>query len=267
MRTALGLLAALVLTTGCHGQATHGSSTSAKMSEVAVVIPIAPGKTQAWQDALADLVGPRYAEYESSRRRFGLTSQTTFLQRTPMGDLALIHMTGPDVHASFHAMSQSQEPWDVAWRKMTLDLHGVDFAEGDRVFPQVTPAWSMQAGDLSGTVQLLFAAPLTKEALETFPALTREIMGARNADYVRARTRIGVRREAVFVESTSVGNAVVFAWQAADPVASLHALAASTEPFDVWLREKAQVAHPVPLEMLTDIAAENRLIARYPRRP
>src|SRR4029078_10381450 len=110
---------------GCHGHGhgAHSESASADaqpqapLTEVGIAIPIAPGKTEAWRTAIQELTGPRYAEHESSRQRFGLTSQTTFLQWPPMGDFAVIHLAGPDFHASFHAMSHSPDRWDVQWRE------------------------------------------------------------------------------------------------------------------------------------------------------
>lgn len=271
MRTALGLTA-IAIFTACHGGHGHGSgqgseparASAAPVAELGIAVPIAPGKTVAWQAALEELLGPRYAEYEASRRRYGLTSQTTFLQHTPMGDFALIHLTGPDVHASFHAMSSSQDPWDVKWRELTLDLHGMDFARGERVFPKVEAVYTMESGDASGARPFMFLAPLDRDALARFRALSREVMGARHGAYVRARTQIGVRREAVFLESTPQGDAAVFYWLADDPVESLRLLAASTDPFDVWLRGEAGSLHPIGLDMIASIASSNALVAQYP---
>ena len=62
-------------------QEAQGSS----ISELSVVMPIAAGKTEAWRTALVDLLGAKYSEYDASRRRWGVVSQITFLQKTPMG--------------------------------------------------------------------------------------------------------------------------------------------------------------------------------------
>jgi alpha-beta hydrolase superfamily lysophospholipase len=90
-------------------------------------------------------------------------------------------------------------------------------------------------------------------------------MGARQADYVRARTAIGVRREAVFLESTSMGDAIVVYWLADDPIATLEQLAVSSDPFDRWLRREIEQLHPIPLEAIVTIASRNTLIAQYPK--
>lgn len=268
------LTAALVLASACthDREGGHGTRRSQPptgdgpvMTEVAIAIPIAPGKTEAWQRALEDLLGPRYDEYDTSRRRYGLTSQTTFLQKTPMGDFALIHLTGPDVHASFHQMSASQDPWDVAWREMTLDLHGMDFARGEAVFPEVTLAFSMESSDSTGSTPFMFLAPLTKDGAAEIRAVAAELMGDRHDEYLAARRAIGVQREAVFLESTAMGDALVFYWLASDPQASLEKLMVSSDPLDEWLRSKANAVHPVAVDALVNTASANTLVAQYPR--
>lgn len=275
MTHSFALFALIVALPACHG-GHHGAGhtpdpaiTNARanpVTEIGIAVPLAPGKTAAWQSALEELLGSRYAEYESSRKRFGLTSQTTFLQKTPMGDFALIHLTGPDVHASFHAMSSSKDTWDVKWRELTLDLHGMDFAKGERVLPKVEPAYSMETGDASNAKPFMFLAPLAPDGVARVRALAADLMGSKHDDYVRARRRIGVRREAVFLESTPAGDAAVFYWLADDPIASMNQLAASTDAFDVSLRAEATRAHPIELDMLASIASQNTLIATYPAR-
>ncbi len=266
MTHSLAVLAVILALPACHDGHGHDHAVAppAPITELGIAVPIAPGKTAAWQAALVDLTGPRYAEYESSRRRFGLTSQTTFLQSTPMGDFALIHLTGPDVHASFHAMSSSHDAWDVKWRELTLDLHGMDFAKGERVMPKVAPAFSMESGDSAHAKPFMFLAPLAPGAADRIRAMTADVTGARHADYVRARSAIGVRREAVFLESTAMGDAIIVYWLADDPTASLAQLAASTDPFDRWLRDEVAPLHPIPLDTITTIASRNTLVGQYP---
>jgi hypothetical protein len=282
MRSLIALTTVLALVSACHGG--HGpgqASTTLRapyaspgdnrqkeghpiVSELAIAVPIAPGKTEAWRQALENLVGPQYHDYDVSRRRYGLTSQTTFVQRTPMGDFALIHLTGPNVRQAFHAMSSSQDPWDVEWRKLTLNLHGIDFAKGTQVFPRVEPLYSMDAGDLAGAKPFMFIAPVRHEAIDALRELTREVMESRRDEYERARARIGVRREAVFLESADWGDAVVYYWLADDPETSLRAFGVPSDPFESWLRAKESAAYAVPIDTLTTIASKNALIAQYP---
>lgn len=263
------LISAALVSAGCDhmhpesqvGQAGHGRP----MTEAAVAMPISPGQTGAWQAALTDLIGPRYAEYDESRRRYGLDSQTTFLQRTPMGDFALVHMTGRDVVESFHRMSQSKDPWDQQWRQLTHTLHGVDFAKENSARPAVEAGFSMQSGDQANTRPFMFMAPLGPGRADEFRALARTLMGERHAEYLQSRERIGVRREASFLQSTPMGDAVIFYWQAENPQASLARLKDSSAPFDRWLQQTARGVHPVSLETLAATASGNQLVARYPK--
>lgn len=272
------ILVALTITTASvaachHGGHRHGGPLAAAhhtpaagpLTEAAIAIPIRAGKTDTWRAKLAELTGPRYDEYQASRTRYGLTSQTTYLQSTPMGDFALIHLTGPDVRASFHRMSSSQDPWDVTWREMTLDLHGLDFARDEARLPTVEPAFSTGDEVATETPPFLFVVPLDPSRVAEFWTIAAELNGPRRAAYADARHQLGVRREVAFLETSNLGAAVVFAWVADDPQASLRQLAASTEPFDRWLASATQQLHPVAPAALTATIAANQRVGQFPR--
>src|SRR6185503_12633263 len=125
-----------------------------------------------------------------------------------------------------------------------------------RVVPKVAYAYSTGDDDAAGE-PFMFLAPLGPDGADRVRAIAAEVMGPRHADYVAARARIGVHREAVFLESTPIGDAAVLFWRADDPQASLRALAASDDPFDQWLRDQAASAHPIDLAMIADIASRN----------
>ena len=252
MRTTILLL----LATAC----SHPAPPKPPLTEAAIAVPIRAGKTADWENALHQLTGPRYAEYEASRTRYGLTSQVTFVQQTPMGDFALIHLTGADVRHSFHAMSTSQDPWDVEWRKMTQDLHGMDFAK--TAPPDVQPLFSTSDVEPARGEMFMFLAPVTDVA--GLQRVAAELRGPRHDAYVAARERLGIHREAAFLETTAAGDAIVVYWRADDPVASLKALAASQDPLDAWLAAQATRVHPLPLDQLVGIASHNQLVGRYP---
>jgi hypothetical protein len=249
------LVIAIAALAACHSPMHHQSP----LAEAAIAVPIQPGQTDAWQRALEDLTGPRYDEYRTSRARFGLTSQTTFVQKTPMGDFALIHLTGPDVHASFHAMSTSQDPWDVEWRNLTRGLHGVDFATADP--PRVELAFET-GPDVAGPT-FMFVAPISDP--EQVRELGRTLMGDKHADYVASRARLGVTREAAFLEHTAAGDGLVVFWRCRDPQAALAKMSAATDPFDRWLADVAARVHPLPLEALAATISANKLVAQFPK--
>ena len=270
MRTALSTLfatASLASLAGCHHDGhSHASAPStasaSPVTEVGLAIPIRAGQTEAWRRAIVELTGPRYDEYEASRRRMGITSQTTFLQQTPMGDFAVIHLTGPDVHQTFRAMAESQDPWDVSWRRLTENLHGFDFGKGEAVAPKVELAFSTSSADAGASAKpYMFIVPVVD--LGAFRALAADLGGRKREAYERSRARIGVQREAAFLETTAAGSVVVVYWRAAEPAASLAKLGASDDAFDRWLLAAAGGVHGMNLDTLPIRA--NPLVGQYPK--
>ncbi|HEY6036255.1 MAG TPA: hypothetical protein VIV58_18390, partial [Kofleriaceae bacterium] len=153
------------------------------------------------------------------------------------------------------------DPWDVKWRAMTQSLHGVDFAQGERVMPKLEPLFAM---DGSGGTQFMFMAPLGGDGAARLQTLARELATTKHSDYTRARQALGIHREAVFLERTARGDAVVFYWLADDPVASLRAFAVSQDPFDAWLRDQLAGVHPISADAIVQIASANTLVGQYP---
>jgi hypothetical protein len=234
-----------------------------KLTEAAVAMPIAEGETDDWRALLEDLVGPRYDEYASSRERFGITSQTTFLQQTPMGDFAIIHLTGPDLNDSIHRMSQSTDPWDLEWREITSSLHGVDFNDEDELNPGVEALFSM-GSPTPDSLPFAFLIPIVPGAADGLREIAQEIAGDQREAYAAAREAAGIDQEQVYLQQTAIGDALVVYWRAEDPGSSLQAVLGSEEPFDTWFRPPMDTYHALPLEDLVSIVSNNEEIARYP---
>ncbi len=95
------------------------------MAMMAMAIPILPGKLDEWRQFAADLMGPRRAEYEASRRRLGVREHT-FLQHTPMGDLLIIVLEGENPAAWVAAMATSTDPFSQWAAEKGKEIHGID---------------------------------------------------------------------------------------------------------------------------------------------
>lgn len=163
-----------------------------------------------------------------------------------MGDFAVIHLSGIDVGKSLHAMSASQDPWDVAWRDLTRSLHGIDFAQGEAVRPRIEKLYGMDDGAAGPARPFLFIAPVGDPT--ALRELAAQLQGPRHDEYAAARRRLGVHREFVFLRRSASGDAVVFYWLADDPKAALTALMQSDAPVDSDLRDVAHATHPVPMK-------------------
>jgi hypothetical protein len=99
------------------------------MATLAMALPILPGKTDDFKAFMAELNGPKLGEFEASEANIGLVQEGWFLQSTPMGDLAVVHVEGNDPLASFGAFVGSDRPFDVWYKDRIKDLTGVDLTQ------------------------------------------------------------------------------------------------------------------------------------------
>ena len=100
------------------------------MASMAFALPLPPGKTEEWRRGAADLLGPRRAVYEASRRRLGVTVERAYLQHTPQGDLNVVYLESDDLAGAFQQLAASQDPFDVWFRERAKEFFsGIDFGQ------------------------------------------------------------------------------------------------------------------------------------------
>jgi hypothetical protein len=93
----------------------------------AMAIPIVPGKVDAWRGWIAELKGPRSAEFEASNKRHELTVHSAWLQTTPDGNhLAVVVHDGPGADSYMGSLLQSDDPFDQWFAAAVADVHGMD---------------------------------------------------------------------------------------------------------------------------------------------
>jgi hypothetical protein len=237
------------------------------ITQAAIAFPIKTGQTSNWRAAITELIGPRYAEYEASRTRYGLTRQTTVLQSTPMGDFAVIYMEGPDLDKTTQTMAKSPDQWDIAWRELTTGLHGANFNDPNAL--RIDEHLVLNTGDLNaaesvGLQPMNFMIPIKPEGAKDLRRRLAQVMTEQPNEYRSARLAIGIDEEKVFLQNTAVGPALIVHWLAKDPAASLAALADSKDPFDLSFFGEFSAQHLVDTGFLKSMLAKNTLIADYP---
>jgi hypothetical protein len=100
------------------------------MASLAFALPLTPGKTEAWRRWADELLGPRRAEYEASRRRFGITVERAFLQHTPQGDFNVVYLEADDLARAFQQLATSQDPFDIWFREKSQEyFSGLDLSQ------------------------------------------------------------------------------------------------------------------------------------------
>jgi hypothetical protein len=93
-----------------------------------VALPIEPGKTEMWKEFMHDLNGPRFREYQESRRKAGVKEQI-FLQTTSDGDIAIWVLQGDNPEKAITYFSTSNDHFARDFINRVKDLHGIDLSE------------------------------------------------------------------------------------------------------------------------------------------
>jgi hypothetical protein len=105
------------------------------MPTIAFTMPILPGKTDAFRSAHRRFAVERRAEFETSRRRLGITAERGFLQRTAQGDLAIVVFDVADPARMFGGTASSTEPLDADFRRYLFDVFGLDLTRAPAEAP------------------------------------------------------------------------------------------------------------------------------------
>jgi hypothetical protein len=105
------------------------------------------------------------------------------------------------------------------------------------------------AGATLGMQSVAFIRPLLvgqTDASRT--ALTSCWVGARKEAHQDARRRVGIVREAVWIQPAPGGDVAVVYLEADDLATAFRILGTSAEPFDCWFRDHVRQVHGIALE-------------------
>lgn len=96
------------------------------MTALTVVLPLLPGKQEAWRRFCQTLRGSRCHEYDACRQRMGIAKEEVWLSQTLQGDLVRIHLEAEHPEQTVADLATSNHPFDRWLRLQLLDLHGFD---------------------------------------------------------------------------------------------------------------------------------------------
>jgi hypothetical protein len=99
------------------------------MTALTVVLPLLPGKQEAWRRFCQTLQGSHRLEYEACRERMGITKEEVWLSETLQGDLVRIHLEAEHPEHVLAGLTASHRPFDRWFRQQLLDLHGLDLMQ------------------------------------------------------------------------------------------------------------------------------------------
>lgn len=92
-----------------------------------MVAPLAADKLDAWEAWVAELKGPRSAEFEDMNARHGLTDHRAYLQPTPDGGyVVLVIHEGPGGADFLPSVMASDHEFDRWFVGSIAEIHGMD---------------------------------------------------------------------------------------------------------------------------------------------
>ena len=106
------------------------TSEATRVQEIGFAVPLLPGKSDSDREAMLSCwQGERREAHAASRERLGIRRESVWIESTPGGDMAVVHLEADDIEAALQGMATSQEPFDVWFRRHVLDVHGIDLAD------------------------------------------------------------------------------------------------------------------------------------------
>lgn len=100
------------------------------MQQIALALPILPGKRQQARQFMEQLEGPRRAEYELADREIGVVQETWFLQPA-VGDGArdnlIMYLTSEDLADTFGKFIAAEDGVLAYFKEQLLEVTGQDW--------------------------------------------------------------------------------------------------------------------------------------------
>jgi hypothetical protein len=62
-------------------------------------------------------------------RQAGVSAEQVWIQRTPMGDFAVVTFGAEDPERAFRVLATSTDPWAIKFRNFLTKAHGIDFSK------------------------------------------------------------------------------------------------------------------------------------------
>lgn len=103
---------------------------------MAMAVPILPGKTEQLRKFINELNNDRNKDFVASRKKLNV-HERTFLQQTPMGDMVIVTLEGPDPERAFKDFSSGNDEFTNWFVKQVKEIHGIDLNDPPPAFPEL----------------------------------------------------------------------------------------------------------------------------------
>ncbi len=114
------------------------------MASLRLVLPILPGKEEAWRRLYQELSGSRRPEYEESRRRLGITRECVWVAQILQGEIAIVYLEAEELAQVILQLAASDLPFDRWFRQQLQEVHGLDVTQPKVVAPSTEVIFDWQ---------------------------------------------------------------------------------------------------------------------------
>jgi hypothetical protein len=90
-----------------------------------MAVPILPGKTERWKQFAHELNEDRNDDFVASGNRLNV-HERALLQQTPMGDMVIVTLEGPDPENAFKNFAWGNDSFTNWFAKEVKEIHGFD---------------------------------------------------------------------------------------------------------------------------------------------
>jgi hypothetical protein len=106
------------------------------MANYCYTVPILPGGEEMMQNWIQNNIIDN-PDHDRVFHKAGVYSEQVWIQRTPMGDFAVVCFGTDDPAESFRKLATSTDPWAEKFRQLLQSAHGVDVSKPVPINQQV----------------------------------------------------------------------------------------------------------------------------------
>jgi hypothetical protein len=115
------------------------------VEQVCLVIPVQPGRSNDAREFMQELEASRKAQYARSEERIGITKEVWFLAGVGGGDAMVAYMETNDFANALGLFSQSQDEFDMWFKRRLAEATGVDLNEPpEMTLPELLSSYSAE---------------------------------------------------------------------------------------------------------------------------
>ena len=115
------------------------------MEQVCLIVPVKVGRSSDAREFMRELEASRKDEYARSEKRIGITKEVWFLAGVGGGDAMVAYMETNDFAHALGLFSQSQDEFDVWFKRRLAEATGVDLNNPpEMTLPELLSSYSAE---------------------------------------------------------------------------------------------------------------------------